>query len=79
MKAGYGGSIQGCTLVEGMAAATSGVYEGINVIECVADGEVLVTWNSGNTQTITYTAGWVNPIDCKTVEVLSGTWNLAKV
>jgi len=79
MKAGYGGTVQGCTLVEGQAAVTAGTFIGVNVVECVADGDILVTWNSGNTQTISYTAGWVNPIDCKKVQVVSGTWNVAKV
>ncbi len=79
MRAGYGGTLQGCTLVEGGAAVSSGIFKGANTIECVEDGEVYITWNSGNTQTIAYTSGWVNPVDCKQVEVKTGLWNIAKV
>lgn len=79
MKGGYGGTIQGCTLVEGGAQVTGGTFKGVNVIECVVDGTVEVTWHSGATQAIAYTAGWVSPIDCKKVKVTGGTWNIAKV
>ena len=79
MIAGFGGIIQGCTLQEGKAAVTEGIFIGVNVVECIEDGDIEITWHSGNIQTITYTAGWVSPVDCKQVEIVSGTWNLAKV
>ena len=79
MRAGYGGTIQGCTLTEGQAHISSGTFENVTVVECYEEGDIEVTWHSGQKQTITMTSGWVNPIDCKSVRIVSGTWNLAKV
>ena len=80
MVAGYGGNLQGATLTQWGTDITGGkAFEGVTVVECVEDGDIEVTWKDGSTQTITRTAAWVNPIECKSVRVVSGTWVLAKV
>jgi len=81
MISGQGTSLQGATLTEGNSHTTdtAKIFKIPTVVECVEDGDILVTWKSGNTQTVTMTAGWVNPISCDTVQIVSGTWNIAWV
>ena len=79
MIGGDGRALPGCTLEEGKCHVTAGTFEGVNVIECVSDGDITITWKSGNETTLTVTAGWVNPVNCKSVTVVSGTWNVSRV
>ena len=79
MISGQGTSLQGATLTEGNTHVTTGVFKAPTVIECFEDGDIIITWKSGATKTITLTSGWVNPVNCKSVEIVSGTWNIAWV
>lgn len=72
-------TLQGCTLQRGRCFVSTGVFKGINTVECIADGTFEVTWKDNSTETLTMTAGYVNPIECKQVEILSGTFNVANV
>ena len=72
-------TLQGCTLQRGRVAVGAGVFKEIYGVECIVDGTFEVTWKDGSTETLTMTAGYVNPIECKQVEILTGTFNVAKV
>ena len=72
-------TLQGVTLQRGRHHISAGKFVGINAVENVEDGTINVTWRDDSVETITMTSGWTNPIDCKSVEVLTGVWNLAKV
>lgn len=83
MYTGQGTTLQGATLTEHGARVTSGKFSKDtgrcpNVVECYADGTIDVEWTKGGTpETIAFTSGWVNPIECYSVEVKTGTFNLA--
>lgn len=72
-------TLQGCTLQRGRHHVTEGKFVGINTVECIADGTFNVVWRDDSEEVITMTAGYVNPIDCKSVEILTGEFNVAKV
>ena len=79
MISGQGTSLQGATLTEGNTHVIEGEFIAPTVIECFEDGDIEITWKSGATKTITLTSGWVNPISCKSVKVISGSFNIAWV
>jgi len=92
MITGQGGTLQGATLTQMGARKTStdgvkgdGVFgtdnnnKAPNVVECYEDGTIEVTWLDGSTEDIEFTSGWVNPIDCKSIKISSGVFNLAWV
>lgn len=72
-------TLQGCTLQRGRHHRTDGKFEGINTIECIETGSFSVTWRDNSTETINMEAGYVNPIDCKSVTIITGIFNVAKV
>ena len=72
-------TLQGCTLQRGRHHVGAGKFPGINTVECIEDGTFEVTWKDDSQETITMTAGYVNPIECKSVEILTGVFNVAKV
>jgi hypothetical protein len=83
MVLGAGDSAQGVVLTEGNAHVTSsdgvksdGVFNAVKQIECYSDGDIEVTWPSGLKQSMNLSAGWVNPIICKSVKINSGIWNM---
>lgn len=89
MYTGQGSTLQGATLSQRGTRVTStsgfkgdGVFgEGNNpapnVVECYEDGSITATWKDGTTQVIPFTVGWVNPIECKSLKITSGIFNLA--
>ena len=72
-------TLQGCTLQRGRHHVSSGKFEKINTIECITDGTFNVVWHDNSEEVMTMTTGFVNPIDCKSVEILTGEFNVAKV
>lgn len=64
------------TLTQGNVKVTSGTYPNATVFECIADGNLIVTWHDGTTETIAFTAGQSDYIDAKSVEVSTGTFNI---
>ena len=70
--------LQGVTIREGKAFQTTGTFKEVNVIECEEDGDILVTWHSGATQTQSWVQGKANPINCKSVQIVSGTFSVSR-
>ena len=72
-------TLQGCTLQRGRHHVSTGKFPGINTVECIEDGTLDVTWKDDSVETVPMTAGYVNPIECKAVQILTGVFNVAKV
>ena len=78
MKSAQGTTLDGVALRQGLTAVTSGTFENANMIECVIVGTVQITWHDGTTQDVAFAAGRTNPFDGKSVQVLTGTFNIGK-
>lgn len=78
MMGKQGDTLQGVCLTEGnTAVSTAGqVFLEPTAVECIADGQLKVTWKSGTIQPIAMSVGKANPINCKSVEIISGTFNI---
>lgn len=69
-------SIQATPLVKGQIDVTSGVFTNISVLTCTADGSIKITWADDTTYTKAFIEGMDRTVICKSVEVLSGTFDL---
>ena len=78
MMSKQGDTLQGVTLTEGNTAISEvvKVFLKPTSIECIADGSVKVIWNSGILQPLAFGVGKANPINCKSIEIVSGTFNI---
>jgi len=78
MNSGAGDTIQCFEAIEGLCNLESGTYEAI-VAHCVTDGDIIVTWKSGNTTTFEMVAGDDLCGRWETVEVDSGKFHLSNM
>ena len=78
MMSKQGDTLQGVCLTEGNTAVDTvgAVFNNPTSIECIADGQIKITWNSGAVQPIAMSVGKANPINCKSIEIVSGTFNI---
>ncbi len=76
MKAGQGDTLQCFEATESFVNLTAGTYLDKEVAHCAEDGDLLITWLSGNTDTVSMLAGGDLCFDCKSIEVVSGTFHL---
>ncbi len=76
MTSGNYDTLQGVTLTQHNTHVTTGIFENPESLECYEDGDIVITWKDGSTQTISLTTGWVHPINCKSLSISSGTWNI---
>ncbi len=75
---GCGTGIQAFPLSEGLVNLTSGVFTGRILAHCSADGDITVTWVTGNTDVMSCVAGDDFTIRNNTsIEITSGTFQLA--
>jgi len=79
MKAGQGDTLQCLEVKEGRVNLTSGTYKNVNVAHCVEDGNIVVTWLSGETDTIAMVTGDDISFDCTSVEVSTGKFHLCSM
>jgi len=73
-------AIQAMPLLQGKIDQTSGTFTDVSLIECVADGDITITWADESTTTVSMTSP--SHYTCSTatqVEVVasSGTFHLA--
>jgi len=65
-------------LEEGKVNLTSGTIEGGGVFVCISEGELTVTWNTDNTDTLNCLAGdAINLRNSKSVQIVSGKFHRA--
>jgi len=78
MQSKDGSTLQGVCLTEGNTAVSEvgKVFYNPSSIECIADGQIKIIWNSGALQPIAMSVGKANPINCKSIEIISGTFNI---
>ncbi len=76
MRSKQGVTLPGLALSEGNVGVTSGTFLAATGVRCVVNGTVTVTWHSGSTQVITLTAGQERFIDCKSITVSTGTFDI---
>lgn len=76
MKSKQGLTLNGIAMTEGNVGKTSGTFNGATGVRCVVNGTVTVTWHSGTTQVLTLTAGQERYIDCKSIAVTTGTFDI---
>ena len=69
--------IQAMPLVQGQIDVTTGVFTDISVISCVSDGDITITWEDDTTTTKSFIENMDRTVVCKSVEVDSGTFDLA--
>ena len=73
-----GQSIQAFPIKDGFCNLTTGTHNDITLFHCVVDGDAIVTWPSGNTDTLACIEG--DDVACPgatSVQVSSGTFHLA--
>lgn len=77
MRSNNGDTLPGIALTEGNVGLTGGGPKtGATGARCTVNGTIEVVWLSGNPQTITMTAGQERFIDCKSIEVKTGTFDI---
>lgn len=76
MKSKQGDSLVGVSLTERGTAQTTGEFQGATGVRCVVNGTITVTWHSNATKVITLTAGEERFIDCKSIAVTTGTFDI---
>lgn len=70
--------IQAFPLQQGKIGITTGSHSDIDIIHCIADGSITLTWYDGNTDAVACVAHDDYCVkNAKTVEITSGTFNLA--
>jgi len=77
MKSQEGFTLSSVTLTKEGIYKDSGVFTRPTTIECVEDGALEITWEDGTNVAYThFIAGMANTIKCKSVEILSGRFNI---
>ena len=73
-----GDTLQGLCLTEDNTAQNTvgKVFLEPTAVECIADGQLKITWKSGAIQPVAFSTGKANPINCAKVEILAGTFNI---
>ena len=81
MISGQHETIQYATLEQNKCGlGTAGeVHENVNFIECVEAGDIKIGWKDGTFKTLTLAKGDKNAVNCKNVEIGSGTWNFCRL
>lgn len=76
MKSRDGQTFDGIALTKGNVGVTAGVFKNASGAKCVADGTLTITWHDGSTEVLTFVAGQIEHIDCASITVTTGTFNI---
>jgi len=78
LRAANGGQIQVFPWTAGKVAVTTGPLVKPKLIYCVADGTIVITWQTGATSTRAMVAGEVfGLVDAASVAITNGTYDWA--
>jgi hypothetical protein len=78
MMSQQGDTLQGLCLTEDNTAVNTvgKIFVNPSAIECIADGQIKIVWGSGAILPIGMSVGKANPIRCRSIEIVSGTFNI---
>lgn len=69
-------NIQTMEIQLGNNGLTSGTHSGVKLVSCITDGDIIVTFRSGATETVSLVAGTDRSLSNLQVEISSGSFDI---